>query len=96
MLAERIALSERVAKLREEDYQLAYAVDILKGLAAVDFSAREVAEAAKPAVTGEDATSEDAREGAAPATEAPSAVEAAPATDVSAPTARPANRPAQP
>ena len=87
---------EATAKLREEDYQLAYAVDILKGLAAVDFSAREVAEAAKPAVTGEDATSEDAREGAAPATEAPSAVEAAPATDVSAPTARPANRPAQP
>lgn len=87
---------EATAKLREEDYQLAYAVDILKGLAAVDFSAREVADAAKPAVTGEDATSEDAREGAAPATEAPSAVEAAPATDVSAPTARPANRPAQP
>ncbi|MFI0397327.1 S41 family peptidase [Paracoccus jiaweipingae] len=30
---------EATAKLRDEDYQLAYAVDILKGLAAVDFSA---------------------------------------------------------
>ncbi|MFV0292385.1 MAG: S41 family peptidase [Paracoccus sp. (in: a-proteobacteria)] len=30
---------EATAKLREEDYQLAYAIDILKGLAAVDYSA---------------------------------------------------------
>ena len=30
---------EATARLREEDYQLAYAVDILKGLAAVDFTA---------------------------------------------------------
>ena len=57
---------EATAKLREEDYQLAYAVDILKGLAAVDFSARDVADAAKPAVTGDDATSNAAKEGAAP------------------------------
>lgn len=41
------------AKLREEDYQLAYAVDILKGLVAMDYNAREVSEAAKPANTGE-------------------------------------------
>lgn len=51
---------EATAKLREEDYQLAYAVDILKGLAAVDFSARDVADAAKPAVTGKDATTPEA------------------------------------
>ncbi|ARJ69628.1 S41 family peptidase [Paracoccus contaminans] len=57
---------EATAKLRDEDYQLAYAVDILKGLAAVDFSAADVAEAAKPAVTGQDATSNAAREGASP------------------------------
>ena len=57
---------EATSKLREEDYQLAYAVDILKGLATVDFSARDVADAAKPAVTGDDATSNTAREGAAP------------------------------
>lgn len=44
---------EATAKLREEDYQLAYAVDILKGLAAVDFQAGQVPDAAKPAVTGE-------------------------------------------
>ena len=33
---------EATAKLREEDYQLAYAVDILKGLSAVDFRADAV------------------------------------------------------
>jgi carboxyl-terminal processing protease len=44
---------EATAKLREEDYQLAYAVDILKGLAAVDFEAGQVPAAAKPALTGE-------------------------------------------
>ncbi len=44
---------EATAKLREEDYQLAYAVDILKGLVAMDYNAREVSEAAKPANTGE-------------------------------------------
>lgn len=44
---------EATAKLREEDYQLAYAVDILKGLAAVDFRAGQVPAAATPAVTGE-------------------------------------------
>ncbi|PZO64799.1 MAG: peptidase S41 [Paracoccus denitrificans] len=57
---------EATAKLREEDYQLAYAVDILKGLAAVEFDAKAVPEDAKPAVTGQDATSETARDGAAP------------------------------
>jgi len=44
---------EATAKLRDEDYQLAYAVDILKGLAAVDFEADRVPPEAKPAVTGE-------------------------------------------
>jgi carboxyl-terminal processing protease len=44
---------EATAKLREEDYQLAYAVDILKGLVAMDYNAREVSDAAKPANTGE-------------------------------------------
>ena len=61
-----------------------------------DFSAREVADAAKPAVTGEDATSEDAREGAAPATDATPAAEAEPPAGAPSPTARPANRPTQP
>ncbi|MEO1306914.1 MAG: peptidase S41, partial [Pseudomonadota bacterium] len=28
--------AEDAAKLREEDYQLAYAIDILKGLSAID------------------------------------------------------------
>ncbi|RJL07572.1 S41 family peptidase [Paracoccus aestuarii] len=45
------------AALREEDYQLAYAVDILKGLAAVNFRADQVPAAATPAVTGEGAGS---------------------------------------
>jgi len=44
---------EATAKLREEDYQLAYAVDVLKGLAAVDFRAGQVPPEAKPAVTSE-------------------------------------------
>ncbi|MBK4215011.1 S41 family peptidase [Paracoccus caeni] len=44
---------EATAKLRDEDYQLAYAVDILKGLAAVDFRADQVQPAQTPAVTGE-------------------------------------------
>ena len=44
---------EATAKLRDEDYQLAYAVDILKGLAAVDLEADRVPPEAKPAVTGE-------------------------------------------
>ncbi len=48
--AEQVAAT---AKLREEDYQLAYAVDILKGLAAMDYNAREVSETVKPANTGE-------------------------------------------
>ncbi|MFT4012474.1 MAG: S41 family peptidase [Paracoccus sp. (in: a-proteobacteria)] len=52
---------EATAKLRDEDYQLAYAVDILKGLAAVSYRADEVPDAAKPAVTGEDATSQGAK-----------------------------------
>jgi carboxyl-terminal processing protease len=45
---------EATAKLREEDYQLAYAVDILKGLSAVNFTAGDVVTADTPAVTGED------------------------------------------
>ncbi|MFV0301249.1 MAG: S41 family peptidase [Paracoccus sp. (in: a-proteobacteria)] len=44
---------EATAKLREEDYQLAYAVDILKGLSAVNFTAADVVRADTPAVTGE-------------------------------------------
>ncbi|WP_312529553.1 S41 family peptidase [Paracoccus sp. (in: a-proteobacteria)] len=52
---------EATAKLRDEDYQLAYAVDILKGLSAIDFDARAVPEGAKPAVTGKDATTEGAK-----------------------------------
>lgn len=44
---------EATARLREEDYQLAYAVDILKGLAAVNFRADQVPAADTPAVTGE-------------------------------------------
>lgn len=79
---------EATAKLRDEDYQLAYAVDILKGLAAVDFSARQVADAAKPAVTGEDATSEDARDG-----ETNAAPTDASAPAASAPVGRPVDRP---
>lgn len=42
---------EATAKLREEDYQLAYAVDILKGLAAVEYRA---ADATAPAAPGSD------------------------------------------
>lgn len=45
------------AALREEDYQLAYAVDILKGLAAVNFRADQVPAAVTPAATGEGAGS---------------------------------------
>ena len=44
---------EATAKLREDDYQLAYAVDILKGLAAVSYQAEAVPDDVKPAVTGE-------------------------------------------
>lgn len=54
---------EATAKLREEDYQLAYAVDILKGLVAMDYNAREVSEAVKPANTGE-ASGQGAEQGA--------------------------------
>lgn len=46
---------EATAALREEDYQLAYAVDVLKGLAAVNFRADQVPAEATPAVTGEGA-----------------------------------------
>ncbi|MFN3188788.1 MAG: S41 family peptidase, partial [Candidatus Paceibacteria bacterium] len=47
------------AALRDEDYQLAYAVDVLKGLAAVNFRADQVPAAETPAVTGEGAGSND-------------------------------------
>ena len=50
---------EATAALRVEDYQLAYAVDVLKGLAAVNFRADQVPAAATPAVTGEGAGGED-------------------------------------
>ncbi len=35
-IIEEQAAAEKAAKLREEDYQLAYAIDILKGLSAID------------------------------------------------------------
>ena len=57
---------QATAKLREDDYQMAYAIDILKGLAAVDFRADAVPDGAKPAVTGADSGTEGA-----PATDAP-------------------------
>ncbi len=36
LLEEERARAEESAKLRDEDYQLAYAVDILKGLNAIE------------------------------------------------------------
>lgn len=54
-IEEEAAEVEATAKLREEDYQLAYAVDLLKGLAAVNFKASQVAPENTPAVTGEGA-----------------------------------------
>lgn len=56
--AEQVAAT---AKLREEDYQLAYAVDILKGLAAVEFNASSVPDSAKPAITGDGAAETDSQ-----------------------------------
>ena len=35
LLEEELAKAEEVAKLREQDYQLAYALDVLKGLTAL-------------------------------------------------------------
>ena len=73
------AEAEATAKLREEDYQLAYAVDILKGLAAVAYDPAQVPAEAKPAVTGEGSgapgapapdTGAEAPAGAAPASSA--------------------------
>ena len=81
------AEAEATAKLREEDYQLAYAVDILKGLAAVAFHPEQVPAEAKPAVTGEGSGTPGAPEApptgdtgpggedAAPGAEAPGAAE---------------------
>lgn len=54
-MEEEAAEVEATAALREEDYQLAYAVDVLKGLAAVTFRADQVPAAETPAVTGEGA-----------------------------------------
>ncbi|WP_410216400.1 S41 family peptidase [Paracoccus sp. (in: a-proteobacteria)] len=51
---------EATAALRDEDYQLAYAVDILKGLAAVNFRAEQVPASETPAVTGEGSGGADA------------------------------------
>ncbi|WP_372803245.1 S41 family peptidase [Paracoccus seriniphilus] len=53
---------EATAKLREEDYQLAYAVDILKGLAAVDYTADDVPARDAPAVTGQGKDSDAAND----------------------------------
>ncbi|SCY76368.1 S41 family peptidase [Paracoccus tibetensis] len=52
-MEEEAAELEATSALRDDDYQLAYAVDILKGLAAVNFRAEQVPAAATPAVTGE-------------------------------------------
>ena len=41
------ARAEAAAKLREEDYQLAYAIDILKGLSALGPAARAAVQAAE-------------------------------------------------
>ena len=46
---------EATAALRDEDYQLAYAVDILKGLAAVSFNADDVPATETPAANAEPA-----------------------------------------
>ncbi|SIT01556.1 S41 family peptidase [Paracoccus saliphilus] len=62
-IEEEAAEVEATAKLREEDYQLAYAVDVLKGLAAVNFTAGQVSSDSTPAATGEGAAGPD--EGAA-------------------------------
>lgn len=62
-IEEEAAEVEATAKLREEDYQLAYAVDVLKGLAAVNFTAGQITSDNTPAVTGEGAAGQG--EGAA-------------------------------
>ncbi len=51
VMEEEQAKAEEAAKLRDEDYQLAYAVDILKGLAAIapQTAAAQAAAAAEPA-----------------------------------------------
>ncbi|WP_111558509.1 S41 family peptidase [Paracoccus sediminilitoris] len=54
---------EATAALRDEDYQLAYAVDILKGLAAVSFSADDVPAGETPAANADPAANEDADKG---------------------------------
>ncbi|QBX33488.1 S41 family peptidase [Paracoccus liaowanqingii] len=58
-MEEEAAELEATAALRDEDYQLAYAVDVLKGLAAVNFRADQVPAAETPAVTGEGAGGDD-------------------------------------
>ncbi|MDO5647624.1 S41 family peptidase [Paracoccus sp. (in: a-proteobacteria)] len=55
LIEDEAAEVQATAKLREEDYQLAYAVDILKGLSAVNYRADQVPADATPAVTGETA-----------------------------------------
>lgn len=71
-LEEEAAEVQATAKLREQDYQMAYAIDILKGLAAVDFKAGDVPADAKPANTGENSGTEAAPEPeGTPATDAP-------------------------
>lgn len=59
-MAREAAELDATAALRVEDYQLAYAVDVLKGLAAVNFRADQVPAAETPAVTGEGAGGADA------------------------------------
>lgn len=52
---------EATAQLRQEDYQLAYAVDILKGISAIEFDAHAGSDTAKAAVTGKDAAAGTAK-----------------------------------
>ncbi|MDO5703607.1 MAG: S41 family peptidase [Paracoccus sp. (in: a-proteobacteria)] len=61
-IEEEAAQVEATARLREQDYQLAYAVDILKGLSAVDFRAGDVRAETTPAVTGEGSGSDEVSE----------------------------------
>ncbi|MDO5642812.1 MAG: S41 family peptidase [Paracoccus sp. (in: a-proteobacteria)] len=67
-LEQEAAEVEATARLREEDYQMAYAIDILKGLAAVAYQAGDVPDQARPAVTGEGSGAADLPE---PATQTP-------------------------
>ncbi|MDO5659252.1 MAG: S41 family peptidase [Paracoccus sp. (in: a-proteobacteria)] len=65
-LEEEAAQVEETARLREEDYQLAYAIDILKGLSAMNYDPAQARSGDTPAETGEGAGT-PAEDDAAPA-----------------------------